>query len=191
MTDEVRVVDPQTGGAKGSKLARFDLVPPDVMLELAEHYGKGSLKYDDRNWEKGYDWGLSVAALERHLNAWKRGEDFDEETGSSHLVAVIWHAVALRWFQLHDKGKDFRQVSPGAKLADLVGNMGWPRWHVGQTVKGCDYSELPVGTVVRNMHNNAIELTKVTHAWRSSATPDVLFESRELAPTGRTIVSLP
>lgn len=105
---EVRVTDPATGGQKGQKLARFDLLPWDVLTELAEHYGKGSQKYEDRNWQKSYSWSLSIGALCRHLAAWLAGEDDDPETGSCHLVAVIWHAIALRWFQKHGKGTDDR-----------------------------------------------------------------------------------
>jgi hypothetical protein len=112
--NEVRVVDPETGGMKGSKLARFDMIPPDVLWELAEHYGKGEAKYPsdpetgEPNWQKGYSWRLSVAALGRHIFQFLKGEDIDEETGSSHLVAAIWHLFALRWFQLHKRGKDYR-----------------------------------------------------------------------------------
>jgi hypothetical protein len=110
---EIRVVDPKTGGMKGSKLARFDMIPPDVLQELAEHYGKGESKYpsDENNlpnWMRGYGWRLSIAALERHLNAWKAGEDVDEETGSSHLIACLWHLFALRTFQKHALGTDDR-----------------------------------------------------------------------------------
>lgn len=107
----VNVVDPVTGGAKGQKLARFDMIPPDVLLALAEHYGKGEAKYPSDetglpNWMRGYRWSLSVAALERHLKAFLMGEDIDSETGSPHLVAVIWHAIALEWFRTHGKGTD-------------------------------------------------------------------------------------
>jgi len=108
---EHRVVDPNTGGEKGSKLARFDLIPPDVMWDLAEHYGRGCQKYSDRNWEKGYAWGLSIAALERHLNAWKRGESTtdDPEVGTfRHIIAVIWHACALAAFENRGHGTDDR-----------------------------------------------------------------------------------
>lgn len=105
---EVRVVDPLTGGEKGSKLARYDLIPAGPLWELAEHFGRGARKYEDRNWEKGYRWGLSFAALMRHAWAFWRGEDKDEETGSSHLIAVAWHALALREFQLREKGTDDR-----------------------------------------------------------------------------------
>jgi hypothetical protein len=102
------VVDPETGGAKGSKLARFDLLPYDALTLVAEHYGKGATKYEDRNWEKGYDWGLSMAALQRHLAAFWSGEDVDEETGSFHLQAVVFHALALLTFQIRDLGTDSR-----------------------------------------------------------------------------------
>jgi len=103
---EVRIVDAQTGGEKGMKLARFDLIPPEAHWALAEVYGKGSTKYADRNWEKGYKWGLSVAALERHLNAWKRGESVDPETGCDHLMQVAWHAFCLFTFELRGLGTD-------------------------------------------------------------------------------------
>lgn len=110
---EVRVVDESTGGMKGAKLAKFSSIPKDVLWELAEHYGKGQAKYPDDgdgtpNWQRGYDYRLNVDALHRHMSLWEQGEDLDKETGSSHLVAVIWHAMTLRWFQLHGKGRDFR-----------------------------------------------------------------------------------
>jgi hypothetical protein len=99
---EVIVTDPKTGAKKGSKLARYDLLPPGPLHAVAEHYGRGAEKYEDRNWEKGYDWGLSFAALNRHLWAMWNGEWIDEETGSPHLAAVVFHAFALMEF--HDKG---------------------------------------------------------------------------------------
>lgn len=95
---ETRVVNPATGGQKGSKLARFDLIPAGPLWDLAEHYGRGSRKYADRNWEKGVNWSLSFAALMRHAWAFWNGEDHDEETGSKHMIAVAWHAFALAEF---------------------------------------------------------------------------------------------
>jgi hypothetical protein len=103
-TGEVRVVDEKTGAEKGMKLARFSLIPPGFVWALAEHYGKGAKKYADRNWEKGYKWSLSVDATQRHFNQWLQGEDNDEETGSSHLVAAAWHLCALWFFHKFNKG---------------------------------------------------------------------------------------
>lgn len=94
---EVRTVS-STGGEKGQKLARFDLIPVGPLTELAKHYGRGARKYADRNWEKGYEWSKNYAALQRHLFAFWDGEDIDEETGTPHIVAVAWHAFALAEF---------------------------------------------------------------------------------------------
>lgn len=106
--DEYRVVDPTTGGAKGQKLARFDLIPGDALRAVAEHYGRGAAKYrEDRNWERGYNWSLSFAAMQRHLWAWWQGEDLDEE-GNAHVVAALWHALALTSFTLREAGTDDR-----------------------------------------------------------------------------------
>lgn len=110
MAEETIVTDPNTGGQKGTKLARYDLIPPLPLELLAEHYGRGARKYADRNWEKGYSWGFSFSAMMRHAWAFWRGEDIDPETGSPHLVAVAWHAFALLEFgrrvpELDDRSK--------------------------------------------------------------------------------------
>jgi hypothetical protein len=106
--DEVRVTDPDTGGEKGTKLARFDLIPAGPLLQLAEHYGIGARKYADRNWERGYAWSLSFAALQRHAWAFWNGEDLDPETQSHHMAAVAFHAFALIEFGNTDTGTDDR-----------------------------------------------------------------------------------
>jgi hypothetical protein len=84
-----------TGGEKGTKLARFDLIPAQALIALAEQYGRGAAKYEDRNWERGYPWSLSFAALMRHAWAFWGGEDVDEESGAHHMAAVAFHALAL------------------------------------------------------------------------------------------------
>lgn len=119
MSTEVRVVDPKTGGEKGQKLARFDLIPPGPLHTLAEHYGVGARKYEDRNWEKGYDWGLSFAALNRHLWAFWNGEYYDEETGLPHLASAVFHAFALMEFHDKDKGTDSRPAPPAPEWGDV------------------------------------------------------------------------
>lgn len=94
---EVRVTS-STGGEKGSKAARFDLIPPRPLSTIAELYGFGAVKYDDHNWAKGYDWSLSFAALQRHAWAFWNGEDNDAETQLPHMASVAFHAMALIQF---------------------------------------------------------------------------------------------
>ena len=101
-------VDPQTGGSKETKLARFDLIPASPLWELAEHYGMGAQKYADDNWRKGYDWKHSFAALMRHAWAFWRGEDNDPETGSKHIIAAAWHCFTLAEFMRTMRDKDHR-----------------------------------------------------------------------------------
>jgi hypothetical protein len=107
-------VDPETGGRKEVKLARTDLIPVFPFMQLAEHYGRGALKYADRNWELGYPFSVSYAALIRHVMQWWGGEEFDEETGSHHLTAVAWHAFALRQLVVTHPERDDRPAgAPG------------------------------------------------------------------------------
>lgn len=105
---EVRVTDATTGGQKGQKLARFDLIPPGPLTQLAEHFGRGARKYENRNWERGYNWSLSFGALQRHAWAFWGGEDLDPETGTPHIIAVAWHALVLAEFMRTHSEKDDR-----------------------------------------------------------------------------------
>lgn len=94
---EVRTVS-ATGGEKGVKMERYDLIPVEPLRLLAHHYGVGATKYEDDNWRRGYEWRKSFGALMRHLEAFRGGEDIDEETGSPHIIAVAWHAFTLSEF---------------------------------------------------------------------------------------------
>jgi len=113
--EEVRAVDPKTGALKGTKLARFDLIPAESWYELAEHYGTGAKKYPDHNWRKGYAWSNSYAALQRHLAQFWSGEDRDEETGSKHIIAAAWHCLTLSTFMDEFPEKDDRFKAPVAE----------------------------------------------------------------------------
>lgn len=97
---EVRTVS-ATGGEKGQKLARFDLIPTGPLWEVAELYGIGASKYAERNWERGYEWSKSYSAMMRHLNQFWQGKNIDDGpggTGKPHLACAIFHAMALLEF---------------------------------------------------------------------------------------------
>lgn len=72
----------------GDKI-RPDLIPPSAINSLGEILAYGARKYNDRNWEKGLDYGRLYAATMRHLNAWFAGEDTDSESGMSHLSHAL------------------------------------------------------------------------------------------------------
>jgi hypothetical protein len=92
---------------------RFDLIPPEAMIELAQLYSFGAQKYCDRNWEKGFRYGRTFAAMMRHAWAWfgaklTGGDGVDPETGQSHMVSVAWNAFALITFEKRGIGIDDR-----------------------------------------------------------------------------------
>jgi len=117
VTDEVRIVDPNTGAEKGRKLERFDLIPVGPLTEVARLYGAGASKYADRNWEKGYAWSLSYAAALRHITQFWDGESFDTETRRHHLASVIFHAMALMEYEAKSKGTDDRPLTTASESA--------------------------------------------------------------------------
>lgn len=130
--DEVRAVSP-TGGTKGRKPARHSLVPPTFNTALAEHYGKGEAKYPDSdgaNWRKGYPWSWCIDALERHLNAFKNGEEFDED-GNLHIIAVAWHCSVLHTFTLEHPEFDDREPVVASTVQSEVQD-----WLAGHPVEG-------------------------------------------------------
>jgi len=109
---EVRITS-STGGQKGRKPARFELIPPRPLWAVAELYGYGASKYQEaRNWEKGYEWSLSYAALQRHANLFWSRENDDPETSLPHLAAVVFHALALMEYRTtHPECDDRPEVS--------------------------------------------------------------------------------
>ena len=128
MTEEVRVTS-STGGEKGTKIQRMDLIPVNGLQELGTVYGKGAEKYDDNNYRKGYNWSLSIAAAYRHFTAWIGGEDLDPEFGTSHLMHVAWHMFTLYTFMEEHPEFDDRWVSVKRdleqKLKDAQAEVDW------------------------------------------------------------------
>jgi len=109
-----------TGGQKGVKLERFDLIPIRPLEELARLYGYGATKYAPRNWQKGYEFSKSYASLLRHLVAFWNGEDFDEETGCHHLSSVAFHAFALMEFNSYKEYNQFDdRPIPRQKISNI------------------------------------------------------------------------
>lgn len=134
---EVRVTS-STGGEKGSKLERYDLIPVGPLAHVARVYGAGARKYADRNWELGYDWSLSYAAMQRHANQFWGGEWADAETGCPHLASVIFHALALMEF--HETHPEFDDRPRGGERspAARAGN-GTPSTSMQKHLLGSSY----------------------------------------------------
>lgn len=119
---EVRTVS-STGGEKGTKPERYDLIPVEAMASVARLYGVGARKYAEHNWRKGYEWSKSYAALQRHANAFWSGEDYDPEFTefpSPHLAGVIFHALTLITFMTEQPQFDDRFIGPKTEIDTAI-----------------------------------------------------------------------
>jgi hypothetical protein len=88
--------DSKAAKADAGKPRGFRMLPPDTLAELAEIYTYGCQKYARDSWrnvpdavERYYD------AMERHLGAFNKGEEFDVESGKRHLAHALWNLVAV------------------------------------------------------------------------------------------------
>ena len=85
-----------TGGRKfdGGKL-QYGLIPPLAMREMVKVLTFGAEKYEPDNWKNVPDSKRRYFdAMERHVWAWKSGEQDDPETGINHLA----HAMCCLMF---------------------------------------------------------------------------------------------
>lgn len=85
-----------TGGRKfdGGKL-QYGLVPPLALKATVEILTFGAEKYEPDNWKFVPDSKRRYFdAMQRHLWAWKEGEQNDPETGKNHLA----HAMCCLMF---------------------------------------------------------------------------------------------
>lgn len=82
-------LDPK--GAIGATKTPLHLIPSTAMEEQAWVHKLGAEKYGPYNWRHSKVCATTyIAAIMRHLNAWRDGQDKDPESGRSHLA----HAMA-------------------------------------------------------------------------------------------------
>ena len=79
---------------------RYDLIPPECLQALAEVFTYGAIKYKDNSWQ-GIERERYVAALFRHLQAWRQGEKTDAESGLHHLAHAMTNVCFLLFKDNH------------------------------------------------------------------------------------------
>lgn len=111
MTTAIAAPAPEPGRKDDAhKLERYDLIPTTFLRGLARVLGLGAKKYAPDNWSKVEDPKRRyIAALYRHVEAWRAGQQLDPEWSCHHLD----HAAACLSFL---RALDVGQVGtePGA-----------------------------------------------------------------------------
>lgn len=74
---------------------RMSLVPSSLLIEVAKVMTYGARKYKVNNWRKVKSLEPYINALERHLAAYKEGEDIDHESKLMHLSHMACNAAFL------------------------------------------------------------------------------------------------
>jgi len=74
---------------------RYGLIPPEATKALAEVLTYGAKKYKPNNWREVDDATRYIDALYRHLEAWRSGEEVDEESGLPHLAHALTNVSFL------------------------------------------------------------------------------------------------
>ncbi len=88
-----------TKGIKHDKhKLKLSLIPTQLINGVGEVMTFGANKYSKNNWRNLDDPTRYLDALMRHLEAYRSGEEFDEETGLPHLAHLATNAGFLLWF---------------------------------------------------------------------------------------------
>lgn len=116
---------------------RYELISGRALKDLAEVYTKGAEKYTLRdiegkvlesganNWKKGMSWMDTIASVQRHIEAWKLGEDIDPDLKTKHLANAAWGLFTLLDFEKSNPHFDDRPLRRKWKIGlDIDGVLG-------------------------------------------------------------------
>lgn len=137
---------------------RLELLDTFAMGEIAKVMTKGAEKYEANNWRKGDSFMDCLGSLERHIAAFKRGEDYDPDLGTLHLANAGCNIMfLLNWSKYRTEFDDRIEVieQPYYKvgydiddvLLDFVG--GWRK-----------HFELPEDWIAKSWHNKEFSVER-------------------------------
>lgn len=126
------------GAHKYSKYKKEDgsiVLGKDINIEEAS---KLEMVYNGAdNWRNGLSWTEAIGSVERHINAYKNGEDMDPELGTYHLANAAWGLFALLEFykthpELDDRNHRYlKRPRIGLDIDNVICDWtkGWGEYH--------------------------------------------------------------
>ena len=97
-----------TGARYNSGKAEYSQIPLHLLEGAAKVFMYGEKKYAKFNWMKGMNWSVPYDCLMRHMFAWYRGEEADQESLESHLDHAIANLLMLKLYAQTYKEGDNR-----------------------------------------------------------------------------------
>lgn len=99
MTNKDRFDAVATGTKADAGKPRWSLLPAGTIAQVVAVLEAGATKYAPDNWMHVSDARTRYYdALQRHVEAWWRGERNDPETGLPHLAHAACCVLFLLWF---------------------------------------------------------------------------------------------
>jgi hypothetical protein len=146
---------PEVGVKYDNNKLRYDLIEPEFLEGLAKILSLGAKKYSDGNWKNVNPFkDRYYAALLRHIQAWRKGELIDSESGESHLYHAACCLMFLDWGdklkkEMYERAEEYLKSTEflydntdvGILICDECGmKYGKPRGSVATYYLGfCDY----------------------------------------------------
>lgn len=107
LPENSRVLGDGKGKRHNKGKIRYDLVPTFSQEQYAKVLTMGAEKYGPWNWARGMNWSSIISSMERHIQAIKKGEDYDNESGLLHSAHVMCNAAFLtEYYKLYPQGDD-------------------------------------------------------------------------------------
>lgn len=96
-----------TGARYNDNKPDYSLIPLSTLEDEVRVWEYGKRKYAAWNWAKGMAWTIPFACCLRHLAAWQRGEENDQESGLPHLAHAICNLRMLTHYsRAYPEGDD-------------------------------------------------------------------------------------
>lgn len=107
MSSKPETTTKDQGTSKGK--AKLSLLPAYSLTSMARIMEGGAGKYGRFDYVRGYPYSYYDDAMNRHILAWRSGEDLDPDDGHPHLLHAACCAMIIAEMQAIEVGTDDRK----------------------------------------------------------------------------------
>lgn len=115
-----------SGARYNADKVQWGLLPMEALEGCIRVFEFGAKKYSIGNWEKGMSWRAVYESLQRHLAAWQKGEELDDDSGLPHIDHAMCNLIMLTQYRkTYTEGDDRvstllnRKVTPSMTGDDI------------------------------------------------------------------------